>query len=258
MKKHLILALAALFLIPALAFPNIMSLRGGYYFPKTSGGPNSLWQIEFDQMSFEKSDYNASTFGFSYEYFVSRLLSFEFSIDTYSSKRKFGYYMDYVGYTISDNDYAFPAAYYEGDFSISHNFHFSVTPVQFSVKILPAGRRNKFIPYFGGGVGLYFWNVGMRGSIVDFADEYVYTDPDLGDVPIYGIAQTDAREETRTAVGYHAFAGLMFPIGDRITLSAEVRYHAAKGHFKDDSAFQDFDDFELGGTALMAGLSYWF
>ena len=51
-------------------------------------------------------------------------------------------------------------------------------------------------------------------------------------MPIYGIVQTDAREENRATFGYHAFAGLMFPIGDRITLSAEFRYHAAKGRFK--------------------------
>ncbi len=257
MKKHLILALAALILVPTLAFPNIMSLRGGYYFPKTSTGPNSLWQIELDQMSFDKSDFNGSTFGFSYEYFVGRRLSFEFSIDTYS-KRRGGYYLDYVGYTFDEGEFAFPAADYEGEFDISHGFNVSVTPVQFSVKVMPTGRRNKFIPYFGGGVGLYFWSVGIRGSMVDFTDEWFYTDPDLGEVPIYGIIQTDAREDTRATFGYHAFAGLMFPIGDRVTLSAEVRYHAAKGRFKDNSAFVDFDDFELGGYALTAGLSYWF
>jgi opacity protein-like surface antigen len=257
MKRPLILIAAALILLPALAFPNIMSLRGGYYLPKTSSGLNSLWGIEFDQMSFKKADFNASILGFSYEYFVSKQLSLEFSIDTYS-KRKAGYYMDYVGYAFDEGDFAFPAADYEGDFSISHGFNVSVTPVQLSVKLMPLGRRNKFIPYVGGGVGLYFWNVGLRGSMIDFTDDWIYTDPDLGDVTIYGITPTDAREENRVALGYHAFAGLMFPIGDRITLSAEFRYHAAQGRFKSDSAFTDFDDFELGGYALTAGLSYWF
>lgn len=257
MKRHLILAAAALILIPALAFPNVMTLRGGYYIPKTSNGPNSLWQIEFDQMNFKKADFNAAIFGFSYEYFVSKQLSLEISIDTYS-KRKAGYYMDYVGYTFSEGDFAFPAADYEGDFSISHGFNVSVTPVQLSVKLMPMGRRNRIIPYLGGGVGLYFWNVSLRGSMIDFTDEWVYNDSDLGDVTIYGITQTDVREENRVTVGYHAFAGLMFPIGERITLSAEFRYHAAKGQFKSDSAFTDFDAFELGGYAITAGLNYWF
>jgi opacity protein-like surface antigen len=257
MKRHLILTAAALILIPALAFPSIMTLRGGYYFPKTSSGLNSLWGIEFDQMSFKKSDFNATILGFGYEYFVSKQLSLEISVDTYS-KRKAGYYMDYVGYTFDEGDFAFPADLYDGDFDVSHGFNFSVTPVQLSVKLMPMGRRNRFIPYIGGGVGVYFWNVSLRGSMIDFTDEWFYTDPDLGEVPIYGITQTDAREENRATIGYHAFAGLMFPIGNRITLSAEFRYHAAKGKFKSDSAFVDFEDFELGGYAVTAGLNYWF
>lgn len=257
MKKPLILIAAALVLMTAMAFPNTMSLRYGYYFPKASGGPDSLWRIELDQMSFKKSDFNTSILGFGYEFFVSKQLSFELSIDTYS-KRKAGYYRDYVGYTFPEGDFAFPAADFEGDFSISHAFNVSITPVQFSVKLMPMGRRNRFIPYVGGGVGLYFWNVGIRGEMIDFTDEWVYTDSNLGDVTIYGITQTDAREENRATIGYHAFAGLMFPIGDRITLSAEFRYHAAKGKFKSDSAFTDFEDFDIGGYAITAGLNYWF
>jgi hypothetical protein len=257
MKRHLILAAAALILVPALAFPNMFTLRAGYYFPKASGGPDGLWQIEFDQMSFKKADFNTGILGFSYEYFVSKQLSLEFSIDTYS-KRKAGYYMDYVGYALDEGDFAFPADLYEGDFSVSHGFNVSITPVQVSAKLFPIGRRNRIIPYVGGGGGIYFWSVSLRGYMVDFTDEWVYTDPDIGDVPIYGITQTDAREDTRVTFGYHAFAGLMVPIGNRITISAEVRYHAAKGTFKSDSAFTDFEDFDLGGTAITAGLNYWF
>lgn len=257
MKRYLILTAAALILMSALASANTMTLRGGYYFPKASGGVDSLWTIELDQMSFKKSDFNTTILGFSYEYFVTKQLGFEISVDTYS-KRKGGYYMDYVGITFPEGDFAFPAADYVGDFNITHGFNVSITPVQFSLKLMPMGRRNRFIPYVGGGVGLYFWSVGIRGEMVDFTDEWVYNDPQLGDVTIYGITQTDAREQNRVSVGYHAFAGLMFPIGDRITLSAEVRYHAAKGKFKADSAFKDFEDFDLGGYALTAGLNYWF
>ena len=257
MKRHLILTAAALILIPALAFPNIMSVRGGYYFPRASGGPDGLWQIEFDQMSFKRNDFSATYIGFSYEYFVSKQLSLEFSIDTYS-KRKAGYYMDYVGYTFDEGDFAFPADLYEGDFDISHGFNVSVTPLQVSAKILPLGRRNRIIPYIGGGVGVYFWSVSLRGYMVDFNDEWFYDDPDLGEVPIYGIAPTDAREGSRVTFGYHAFAGLMVPIGNRITVSAEVRYHAANGKFRSDSAFVDFENFDIGGTAITAGLNYWF
>lgn len=257
MKRHLILIAATLILFQSLAFSNTMSLRLGYYFPKASGGPDSLWTIEFDQMDFKRSDFNATIMGFNYEYFVSKNLSLELSLDTYS-KRKAGYYWDFVGYELNEGDFAFPADLYEGNYYIDHSFNVSVTPLQFSVKLLPIGRRNRIVPYVGGGIGAYFWNVNLRGLIVDFSDEWIYTDPDIGDVTIYGISQVDTRQNARVALGYHGFAGLMVPVGNRITLSAEFRYHSAKGKFSERGAFLDYEDFDLGGYALTAGLNYWF
>jgi hypothetical protein len=257
MKRYLILIAAALTLVPSLAFSNTMSVRLGYYLPKASGGPDSLWTIELDQMTFQRSDFNGTNLGFSYEYFVSKNLSFELSVDTYS-RRKIGYYLDYIGFDTNLGNFAFPASLYEGGFDIDHSFNVSITPVQFSVKLLPIGRRNRIVPYVGGGIAAYFWNVNIRGLIVDFTDEAFYPDEELGDVPIYGIVQTDTRQNARVAFGYHGFAGLMVPIGNRITLSAEARYHAAKGKFSATGAFPDYEDFDLGGYALTAGLNYWF
>ncbi len=50
----------------------------------------------------------------------------------------------------------------------------------------------------------------------------------------------------------------MVPVGNRVTLSAEFRYHSAKGTFSQDGAFPDYENFDLGGYALTAGLNYWF
>jgi len=257
MKRHLILIAALVILVPSLAFPNIVTLRLGYFLPKASGGPDSLWTIELDQMSFKKSDFNGTYMGFSYEYFANRFLSFELSLDTYS-KRKAGFYLDYVGYSLPEGDFAFPASLFEGAFDIAHSFNVSMTPLQLSAKIYPMGRRNRIVPYLGGGVSATFWTAGLRGEIVDFTDEWIYTDPDIGDVSIFGISQVDARQSTRVAWGYHAFAGLMVPIGNRVTVSAEFRYQSAKGKFSDNGAFVGYEDFDLGGYALTAGLNYWF
>ena len=98
MKKSLILIAALIVLIPALAYSNTLTLRAGYFFPRAQGGPDSLWNIEFQQMSFKKADFRETILGFSYEYFVTKELSLALSVDTYS-KRKAGYYMDYVGYS---------------------------------------------------------------------------------------------------------------------------------------------------------------
>ncbi|MGZ5514649.1 MAG: hypothetical protein ACXW2O_06045, partial [Candidatus Aminicenantales bacterium] len=63
MKKITILALGLLILIPSLAFSDSISLRLGYFWPKTltdsylNTHPDSLLAIEFGQMSFIPKDY---------------------------------------------------------------------------------------------------------------------------------------------------------------------------------------------------------
>jgi len=257
MKRTLILAIALTILIPAVATPDTFTLKAGYYFPTAHGGLDSLWKIEFDQMSFKKSDMKASILGLSYEYFLSKQLSLEISVDTYN-KTKAGIYRDYVGYSFDEGDFAFPASDYNGDFDVAHALSVRLTPVQLSLKLLPLGRRGRLIPYIGGGVGLYFWSVGIRGETIDFQDQWVYSDPELGDVTIYKINQSDIFEGGRMNIGYQAFGGLMFPIGNRITLNGEFRYNIIKGKFKSDSSFADFENFDLSGYALTFGLNYWF
>lgn len=255
MKKHLILAVAALILVPTLAFTDTISLRGGYFFPKASGGVDSLWQIEFDQMSFNKSNFNASTFGFGYEYFVSKQLSLAISVGTYS-RLKAAAYNDYAGITVDNEDWAFANDDIDGDFYIDHNFKVSITPIELSLKLMPFGRRVKLIPYVGGGVSMLIWSAALRGNVILFDEPTPFLDENDNEIVGYPISWADSRENSRTAFGYHALGGLMYPIGDRITLEAEFRYRVGKGTFKD--AFLDFEDFDLSGYSLTLGFNYWF
>jgi opacity protein-like surface antigen len=134
-----------------------------------------------------------------------------------------------------------------------------------SLKLTPLGRRSGFIPYIGGGVSLYIWRVKMRGDIVDFFDEWYYDDEDLGEVPIYGIAAVDSeqwsrysgdQQKSRVSVGFHGFAGVMFPIASRLALEAEFKYSYGKGTL--GGYFKGFDSFDLGGYQLSLGVNYWF
>lgn len=252
MKKTIGLAAILVLLLPALAFSDAILVRLSYFVPSAK---SELWKIEFENMDFQKSDFQNASLGIYYEHFLSREISLLIGLDSYSETR-LGYYRDYVGYSFAEGDFAFPYAYYDGDFDISHNFSVSITPVQASLKLTPLGRRSGFIPYIGGGVSLYIWSVKMRGDIVDFTDEWVYEDPDLGDVDIYGIYPTDARQESKFSVGFQGFAGIMFPIASRLALEAEFKYNYGKG--KLGGTFEGFDDFDLGGYMLSVGINYWF
>ena len=255
MKKFTVLGFALVLLVPVLVHADTFSLRIGYYLPQASTNPDSLWKTEFDQMTFKKENFNYTIYGGSYEFFVTKQISLSLSIDTYSRDVS-GSYLDYEGITTTDNlDYAFNIADITGDFSIRHVFRVSITPLQFDVRITPLGRRSAVIPYVGGGVGVYFWRVAIQGELVDFSQPTDFVDNLGNPLTGYPIQVTDTRE-SGTSFGEHAFAGIRVPIGYRLTIEAEARYHWAKATLT--KAFQGFAPFELGGLGLSLGFNYWF
>lgn len=257
MKKLTILAAALLLLVPSLALADSVQLRLGFFMPRFSTDlalhPDSLWAIELDQMSFAKKDFRGGMVGIAYDYFLGKNINLSLALDTYN-QNEFGYYNDWVMNTLEEGDFAFPWELYLGD-DISHSLKVSSTPLQLSIKLLPLGRRARILPYVGGGASLVFWNVRMYGDMVNFADPWVYTDPDLGDVDIYPVETTLGRE-SGMSFGWHAFGGFQIPVGYRTTIEAEVRYHDIKAKFED--WFLGFEDLDLGGLSLTLGLSYWF
>jgi len=263
MKKSVILFLALIFLTPSLAFSGIVTFKLGFFIPRAE---SDLWQIEFENMSFSKSDYYGSNFGFVYEYFLTRELSLTFGIDGFN-KNKMGNYMDWIGIYGSAVgepmlDFAYPLEYQDDffpmdRFGIFHSFLVSITPIQLSLKITPMGRGKSIIPYIGGGVGLYIWSVRIQGDVVDFSD--VYYDPVL-DVDVYPVWESFLREDSRLSIGYHGFAGIMIPVAQKFTLELEFKYNYAKGNFRTglDASFEGFNAFDLSGYQFSLGMNYWF
>ena len=248
MKKSLILFLALIFLTPSFAFSNIFTFKAGFFIPRAQ---SDLWTTEFENMSFSKSNYNTTNFSFAYEYFLTREVSVVLGIDSYS-KNKSGFYVDYVGIELVEGDFAFPTDYVE-DFIPTHIFNISINPVQLSLKLTPMGRKGKFIPYVGGGVGLYLWNLRLTGDMVDFEDVWVYV-PD--GIDIYSITTVDAWENNRISFGYHAFGGVMVPFTKRMTFEVEFKYNVARGELKE--AFEGFEPFDLSAYQITLGMNYWF
>jgi opacity protein-like surface antigen len=272
MKKLTVVAAGLLLLAPSLAFSDSVSLRLGYFMPRALSNSyfadhgDSLWTIEFENMSFLKKDFRGGTLGISYDYFLGKNVNLSFAFDGYSRSRM-GDYLSYDQTEFTDGWYAFPIDQEPADITdwyyISHSFKVSSMPLQASIKFLPLGRKTRLIPYVGGGGGLYFWNVRMYGEMIDFLPvdangdpvEYFYTDPVLGEIIIYPVVDLNSRE-SGTAFGWHAFAGVQFPIGYRATIEVEARYHSARARMKD--WFEGFEPLELGGLNLVVGLSYWF
>lgn len=248
MKKISILFLASILLVPSLAFSNMFTFKVGLFNPRTQ---SDLWEDEFYFMDFTKSNFLNTNFGFSYEYFITREISMTIGLDSYH-KSKVGNYLDYVGYTIGSEDWAYPSDYY-GDFIPAHSFNVTITPIQLSLKLTPMGRKAGIIPYIGGGVGLYLWTVRIQGDWIDLDDEYIDIDEGVSVYPIYF---ADAREENKLNFGYHAFGGVMVPFANRLTFEVEFKYNFAKGDLTE--AFEGFEPFDLSGYQISLGVNYWF
>ncbi len=253
MKKSLILFLALFFLIPSFALSNIFTFKVGLFIPRAQ---SDLWIEEFKNMSFSKTNYTTTNFNFAYEYFLTREVSVLLGVDSYS-KNKVGSYVDYVGIEFVEGDFAFPTDYEEffPTFPAQHSFNVSITPIQLSLKLTPMGRKGKFIPYVGGGVGLYLWNVRLNGALVDFDPDNVWVyEPD--GIYIYPITTENAWERNRISFGYHAFGGIMVPFTKRMTFEVEFKYNRAQGELKE--AFLDFMAFDLSAYQISLGINYWF
>jgi len=242
---------------PVMIFSDTVSFRIGYFIPRAEG---SLWDIEFENMTFNKPDFHNTLFSFSYDYFLSNRISLNLAVNGYN-KQEVGSYPGFIGLQ-TFQDWAYPEAFEDQlfpdfTFTPSHALSVSITPVQASIKFTPLGRAGKFIPYIGGGISLYVWSVIIRGDIIDFENEQY--DPDR-DAPVFPVYQVNVREESKFAVGYHGFAGVMIPVANRISFDGGFRFHSAEGRFSQDfySQFFGVDTFDLSGYTITVGLNYWF
>lgn len=250
MKKYVLVLTVLLLIIPGFAFSDLVTFKVGYFLPRTN---SDLWQLEFDQMSFEKSDFQGTVFCFTYEYFLSNQVSLALSLDGYNEK-KAGTYLDYVADIVEGTLYAFD--YGQGS-PISHVFTVGITPLQASVKLCPLGRRASFIPYIGGGAGLYIWTVRMQGDTIDFSDPQEFYDTDLDEVVTgYPVYPTDIRAESKLKIGFHGFAGIMVPVANRLSIDGEFKFNYASGNLEPE--FMDFENFDLSAYQVTIGINYWF
>jgi hypothetical protein len=108
-----------------------------------------------------------------------------------------------------------------------------LTPVAFTVRVLPLGQTSPVQPYFGGGLGVIAWRYSEFGEFVDFNRRNVIF--------------RDQFVASGNATGPVALGGIRFA-GDAMSGGFEVRYHGADVPLGDE--FGRFDPdlrLDLGG-----------
>lgn len=259
MKKYLMILTAILLVVPNLVFSDVITLKLNYFIPRALGDP---WETEFENMSFKKSDFQTTNFAVAYDYFITNEISLTLGISGYT-KSKSGIYNDYVGDSVLgdySDYYAFD--YGEGD-PISHVYSVSITPIQASLKLAPLGRKGKFIPYLGGGAGVYIWSIQISGNLIDFDNPELFYDTVLQtDVIGYPVFADDLQARNKFRIGFHAMAGVMIPIANRISFEGEVKYNFLEAPFTELQGFNyvvvGYEFFDLTGWSISLGLNYWF
>jgi len=245
-----------LLFIPSLLFSDLITFKVGYFFPRAK---SDLWTSEMAHLTFAKSSFQNWSFYLGYEFFLSKKIGLAINLEGFSKVVSGIYKVDRV-YSGQDEEsrnvvLVVPSDRYK-DPRLKHEFRVGITPIMVSAKFCPMGRRSGFIPFLGGGIGLYFWSVGVKGVWIDFNDEHIYYDEDIDeDISAY-LVDSKVESENKVTIGYHLLGGFMLPVEKKLTLDLEFKHRFAKGRFSE--FFSSFGSFDIGGFQISIGLNYMF
>jgi len=213
-----------LFGVPKASF----AARGGW---SVAGANSEIFEFVQDQLTVEKSDFNAPILIMDFTYKIKpridAMFRFGYSRASVDSESR-----DYV-----DQD----------DDPILQATELKKIPLTGNVKFYPMSRGREisrfayvprsFAPYVGGGGGLLWYRFRQVGDFVDFDDLSIFSDAFTSD----GWTPT-----------LNVFGGIDIKLTPRLFLAVEASYNWAKSDMGAD--FVDFDPIDLAGFAMTVGL----
>lgn len=220
MKRFLILT--SIILISSQIFADSIRLKLGKSSPSQE---SDLWDINRQNLYLEKKDFEGSYLSLEWEVFVERNLSFSLEVGTYSREL-----------TTSYRDWE-----YEDGSPIYQDLSLSIVPIEASLKIYPGGAHRPIAPYFGGGLGIYFWRYVQEGDFIDFTTWDVFS---------------GSYETNTSGIGANIRGGISWRINRSIGFFGEAKYTFLKDDLSSD--FQGFEKFDLSGLHLLVGISIWY
>ena len=162
---------------------------------------------------FDIDDFGGASFGGEWLVGLGRFLEAGAGV-SYTSQTVPSFYRDYV-----DPDGT----------EVDQDLHLRITPIAFTVRVLPFGQSTPIQPYFGGGLGIFNWKYRESGEFINFAAGRTIF--------------VDSFEATGTSTGAVVVGGVRFA-GRRFTAGGEIRYQHASGDMPSDFSAPKID---LGG-----------
>ena len=225
MKKLRLLTIV-LFMLCGLTFnthAQSLNLKFGLFQPSMD---SDLWEINIENLAFEKQDMQGKYYAAEYEHFMGKYLSLSLE-GGYYQQEHYSFYRDFE---------------YDDGSSINQNVALEIAGLELGFKIYPLGHRTKFSPYFGAGAGIYHWKYEQWGDFIDFENNEVL--------------ENEYLETSVYTPGFNAKAGFVFRPSLRIGISFEGRYQLIKGELS--SFFDGFEKLDLGGVGFTVGLHLFF
>jgi hypothetical protein len=227
-----------------------LGLRGGWAFNRAEG---EIYDFLTDQLTLEKSDFNAPAVAFDFSWRLTSWLDAVFGVEVTGRERS----SEARGFTDTlDN----PAV---------QDTRLTQVPLTFSLKFYPIGRgrqvgqyawiRRAVVPYVGGGIGPTWYELKQKGEFVhetdldDDEDIFCGYKPD-GITRIRFCIFEDVFTSDAWAFAQHAFLGLDIKLTRSFGLILEGRYYWADADVQGD--YVGFDPIGLNGARIMLGINW--
>lgn len=117
---------------------------------------------------------------------------------------------------------------------IEQDLRLRIVPFTATLRWLPLGHRDAFVPYIGAGVGVMRWRYTETGEFVDLDDGSIFRGSFVG---------------TGAATGPVILGGARFPVGS-VDIGGEIRYQSAVGDLPADQGFAG-SRIDLGGFSYL-------
>jgi opacity protein-like surface antigen len=207
-----------------------LGLRGGWAFNRADA---EIYDFLTDQLTLEKSDFNAPAIAFDISWRLTSWLDAVFGVE-------------YTGRERNSDDRHSPDPL--GN-PIDQETRLTQVPLTFSLKFYPIGRgrqvggyawvRKPVVPYVGGGIGPTWYELKQKGEFRDYVTGKPFEDVFVSD------AWTFAQ---------HAFLGVDIKLTRNLGLILEGRYYWADADVQGD--YEGFDPIDLDGARVMMGINW--
>jgi len=207
------------------------NFRAGGYFPS---GDSDFWDANEAAFTLDKSDFNGLMGGVGYTASITNYFEFDVNADFYAASARSAdrQFTDQFGNPIL------------------HDTRLSIVPVTVGFRVLPAGRYarrgpegkhyvRRPVPYFGGGIGMAYWQYEEEGDFVASDLSIVY----------------DRLKDSGLEFEKHANIGIEFPVAPEWNITFEIRRSWVDATPGGEFATVNPGKLDLGGAAVFLGAS---